>query len=439
MQAIRRNTALAIFLVAVMAVSCTSIARELGKHRLPNGITVITEPAEWNRIVAVSVVVGAGSKHDPPKLRGLAALTNGLLIEGTTTMAPLEMAELLDSSGVKIGTEITEDYAEVHATAIDSHIDVALEVLADILVSPAFDAARLLEAQGRAHERLEWEVSDPYSRNFRTVAEMLFGKHPYAFPVAGTTDGIDRVTRGDVVRFHSERYVAGNTVISVVGRFSEEHVLERLGELLSEYPEGRPRGVVLPPVERAGPQKKLLHRDTPESYIAVGFLAPSIREEDYASLRVANEILGDGEWSRLGTTLGATGAAFVNRYGSVFFAGQEHSAVVVYASTDDVTETVGIVTDEIAKLRDERVSEDELEVAKNRLAGRLLIKGQSNLVRAARYAVYELAGLGAEHGDEYLEEVARVGADDVLEAAQQYLDGPATVIVRPGKPSRKGI
>jgi predicted Zn-dependent peptidase len=97
-------------------------------------------------------------------------------------MALLEMAELLDSSGVRIGTEITEDYAEVHATAIDTHVDVALEVLADILVHPAFDATRLLEAQGRAHERLEYETSDPYSRNFRTVAEMLFEKHPYAFP-----------------------------------------------------------------------------------------------------------------------------------------------------------------------------------------------------------------------------------------------------------------
>ena len=82
MKAIRRNTPLAVLLIAAMAFSTTSLATELGKHRLPNGITVITEPAEWNRIVAVSVVVGAGAKHDPPKLRGLASLTNGLLIEG---------------------------------------------------------------------------------------------------------------------------------------------------------------------------------------------------------------------------------------------------------------------------------------------------------------------------------------------------------------------
>jgi zinc protease len=154
---------------------------------------------------------------------------------------------------------------------------------------------------------------------------------------------------------------------------------------------------------------------------------------------VANEILGDGEWSRLATSFGAPGAAFANRYGSVYFAGQEHGALMAYASTDDVEQTIAILTDEIERLRTEPVSADELEVAKNRLAGRLLIKGQSNLVRAARYAVYELAGLGAGYGDQYLEEVARVDADDVLEAAREYLEGPATVIVRPGKPSRKGI
>jgi predicted Zn-dependent peptidase len=439
MHKIDRHTVVAVILITALILTGPSAARELGKHRLPNGITVITEPAEWNRIVAVSVVVGAGSKHDPPKLQGLAAVTNALLAEGTTTMRPLEMAELLDSSGVRIGTEITEDYAEVHAEAIDRHVDVALEVLADILVNPSFEAARLLEAQQRAHERLEWEESDPYGRNFRTAAEMLFEKHPYAVPVAGTADGIDRITRGDVVRFHSKRYVAGNTVISVVGRFSEQHVIERLSELLAEYPEGQPRRAALPTVERGAPQKTLLYRDTHESYITLGFLAPSLRADDYAAMRVANEILGDGEWSRLGTTLGAPGGAFATRYGSAFFAGQEHGAIMVYASTDDVEETIAVIASEISKLSTERVTDDELEVAKNRLSGRVLIKGQSNLVRAARYAVYELAGLGAEYGDEYLEEVARVDADDVLEATQEFLDGAATVIVRPGKPSRKGI
>lgn len=439
MLTIGRNSTLTLLLVAVMAVTCTSPARELGKHRLPNGITVITEPAEWNRIVAVSVVVGAGSKHDPLKLRGLAALTNGLLTEGTTAMAPLEMAELLDGSGVTIGTEVTEDYAEVHATAIDRHVDVALEVLADVLVHPAFDAARILEAQGHAHDQLEYESSDPFTRNFRMASEMLFGKHPYAFPVAGTPDGIDRISRRDVAAFHSTWYVAGNTVVSVVGKFSEDHVIDRLGELLSEYPEGSPKSMALPQVEPASRRTKILYRDTPESYVTIGFLAPAIGAEDYASLRVADEILGDGEWSRLGTTLGAPDAAFANHYGSVYFSGQEHSALMVYASTDDVERTMEILTDEVAKLRTEPVSEEELEVARNRLAGRLLIQGQSNLVRAARYGAYELAGLGAEYGDQYLKEVARVGAGDVLDAAREYLDEPATVIVRPGKPPRKGI
>jgi zinc protease len=196
---------------------------------------------------------------------------------------------------------------------------------------------------------------------------------------------------------------------------------------------------VLPRVERTAPQNKILFMDTPESYIAMGFLGPPMKSDDYPVIRVANEILGEGEWSRLGSTLGDPSAGFVNRYGSVCLCGQEHSAVMVYASTDDVEETIRIVNDEVAKLKAEPVSDDEIEVAKNRLAGSLLIEGQRNLVRAARYAVYELAGLGADYGDEYLEEVARVDAGDVLRAAQEYFEGPVTVIVRPGKRARKGI
>ncbi|MFH1866001.1 MAG: pitrilysin family protein [Candidatus Eisenbacteria bacterium] len=430
----RGQTRVFVMLVAAaLLLALPASGGEVGKHRLSNGVTVLTMPGEWNRIVAISVMVDAGSKHDPPKLPGLANLTNSMLVQGTTTRTAPELAELMDSAGLSMGVETTRDYATVHITAIDSQFDLALEVIADILQRPAFDETRLLEAQRIVHERIELRQDDPFTTPLNRVSELVYGDHPYAHYPLGEIKGIERITAQHLVTFHTNRYVGGSTVVSIVGNFPEKHALKLLSQLLSDYPGRQVSPTVFPPVSMKEARTVKVFKDVSESYITMGFVAPSAADPDFAAMAVLDALMGLGSGSRLAAALGENGAGLSDIMGSFCRSGQDVSEFVIYASAEDADGAVGVIEDEIERLSTEPVPDQELLTAKNRLVGRHVISGQTNLVRAARLASYELAGLGFDFADSFLTAVNRVDKDDVQRVASEWLRKPATVIVRPGK------
>ena len=422
-------TMVAVALLAALPAQGGSV----GRHRLPNGVTVLTMPGEWNRIVAISVMVDAGSKHDPPKLPGLANLTNSMLIQGTIARTAPELAELMDSAGLRMGVETTRDYATVHVTAIDSQFDVALEVIADVLQRPAFDETRLLEGQRIVHESIETRQDDPFSTPLIRVAELIYDDHPYAHDPEGTVKGIERITASHLVKFHTNRYVGGSTVISIVGNFPEKHALKRLTELLSDYPDRQASPVDLPPVSMEEAETARVFKDVDESYLAMGFVAPGAGDPDFAAFAVLDALVGVGSGSRVVEALGENGAGLSDVTGAFCRCGQDVSMFVIYASTEDADGVIDVIESEIERLSTEPVPDEELRTARNRLVGRHVIHGQTNLVRAARLASYELAGLGFDFADSLLAAVNRVDKDDILRVASEWLRKPATVIVQPGE------
>ena len=422
-----------MMIAAALLAAQPASGGNVGRYRLPNGVTVLTMPGEWNRIVAISVMVDAGSKHDPAKLPGLANLTNSMLLQGTTTRTAPELAELVDSAGLSMGVETSRDNATVYVTAIDSEFELALEVIADVLQRPAFDESRLLEAQRIAQESIAQRLEDPFSAPLTRVAELIYNDHPYAHEPGGTVKGIERITAAHLVKFHTGRYVGGSTVISIVGNFPEKLALRRLTELLSGYPDRQATPTDFPPVSMEEAETATVFKDVDESYIVMGFVGPPASDPDFAAFEVLDALIGLGSGSRLVAALGENGAGLSDVTGTLCRCGQEVSTFVLYTSTEDADGAIDVIESEIERLSTEPVPDEELRTARNRLVGRHVIYGQTNLVRAARLASYELAGLGFDFADSFLTAVNRVDKDDILRVASEWLRKPATVVVQPGE------
>jgi zinc protease len=431
-------------LLGVLSSAClvTPVAGAPGdvrEDRLPNGLTVLTMPNAWNRIVAVSILVDAGSKYDPAGTKGLAKITNDLLVRGTSNMAEQGIAEIIDASGIQLGTSTTEDFAEVHVTAIDSQWQLALRILADVLTNPSFDTKGFLDVQRRALAALSGDAEDALRRSNARANELLFGEHPYAFPVIGTAAGIERVTRGDVARFYAGRYRASDTVIAIVGNFARDDALKLAKELFSKYPSGRPPEASFPVPESREPSACESYKDVPTGHVQVAYLAPRAGSDDYAAARVLAAILGDGAASRLYSELVGEGDGIAEAAGSLYPLRVEQGSIVLYATAVDVDRALKIINREVERLKTEPVTTEELERARNRLAGRVAALGQRNVEQAARLAWNQLSGLGPGYTDAYLKALKRVDGVDVRQAAARYLVNPVTVVVRPGRPSRTGI
>ncbi len=436
----RPHTRLMVALVAlavIAALATTCYASEAHKSRLSNGVTVITKPAPWNRVVAIAVAVEAGSKYDPPKLAGLANLTSEMLIEGTEDMDLNELAELADAHGIVVRTFATVDFAGFHVACIDENLDVALELAAEVLSRPAFDETRLLRVQERILDGIDAGSDDSTTRNYQQLYEQLFEGHPYGRPVAGTAKTVERIDREHVKKFYASHYRGESTVISIVGDFSEKKAIDSLGRLLKDYPGGRSARSDIPEVklgEELGSDE--LFMDVERSRLSLGFLTPSAPHKDYASLRVLTSILGGNATSRLNVALGSEGADLAGSVDAFCFCAQDVSAIVVTAATPDVDAALDVILDEVETLRSEPVSEKELRAARNMVSGSVAVRSQTNLTRALRLSLDYLSTGRVDALDTYLEQVNRVSRDDILRVAREYLVYPAVAAVRPGRSAR---
>jgi predicted Zn-dependent peptidase len=202
---------------------------------------------------------------------------------------------------------------------------------------------------------------------------------------------------------------------------------------MTDYPDRVAPPAELPTVSLEEPVSAKVFKDVDESYIAMGFVAPAADDPDFAAFEVLDSIIGLGAGSRLSEALGENGAGLTDVSGAFCRCGQDVSEFVIYASASDAEATLDVIEDEVEALSSELVSDEELKTARNRLIGRHVIQGQTNLVRAARLSSYELAGLGFEFGDAFIEAVNRVDKDDILRVASEWLRNPATVVVQPGK------
>lgn len=424
---------------SLLAVSAAASADEVIRHRLDNGLTVLLAPNSWNRIVSVSVMIDAGSKHDPPGREGLAYLTSQMLLAGTKEMTGPELADLIDAAGAEVGTVAREDFAEIHATVTDAHFEQALAVIAEALVHPTFDRAALLDEQRKAQALIERELDDNFSRAYRKLNDLRFGLHPYAHAPGGTQDGIASASRDDILRLYQARYAGGSTVICVVGSFDPTATLRRIEELFDAYPSHSVADPRFPDVGAPPKDRLELYRAAKQGYIVGSFVGPAYGTDDFAVANVLCTILGDGTGSRLYSSLGPAGAGVADVVGSYPVGLLEGGQIVIYAASGKVDLSLGIIERIVGELRTEPVGQEELDRAKSRLHGKLAIEGQRNLKRARSMAHSELAGLGHDFLETHMRRIDRVDADDVLRVAEKYLARPVTVILRPGQEKKSGI
>jgi predicted Zn-dependent peptidase len=433
------RTALAVVLAVTLLGACRPApAGEVVKRRLGNGVTLIVVPSPWNKVAAVSVIVDAGSKYDPPELRGLARVTNEFLISGTTTMPRAELEDLIDSRGIKLGTYTTEDFAEVYVASTVDQFDAALDVISALMAQPAFDTHELPRAQRQAFDEYERSQNDPFESCYAKLNELLFGDHPYGFPAHGTKEGVSATTRDDVLRFYTERYRGGNIVVAAVGDFPADEAMRKLGERFAGCASGRAAGRAFPISAPTEPVQFEFHRDVAQGYVTVGFAVPPMGSDDCAAVRVLGSVLGEGKAAtgRVQEALLAGDAGAADMAGAFCPERIEQGRMVLFASTPDLNAAVEALTRVVERVRTEPVPGKELAQAKDRLVGQVILSGQANLERARRLATGEIARLGLGFTDEFLRKIEAEDAVDVQRAAAKYLTNPVTVILRPGRVSR---
>ncbi|HSP96547.1 MAG TPA: pitrilysin family protein [Candidatus Dormibacteraeota bacterium] len=420
-------------------LAAAALGPQATQETLPNGAVLLVSEQRNLPLVLIRVVLDAGSRRDPMGKGGLANLTAHLVTEGTTTRSAQQIKDQIDFIGASLDADADQDYAVLSLQVLRKDLDTGLDLLADILLHPAFKADELTRQRESVLATLRGQDDDPTTVAQKAFQRTLFGDTPYGHPVDGTPASVAPLSRADVQHFYASYYRPAGAAVVVVGDISTDEVRPALMRALAAWDGTPPPPFVYPPFTPPAAQTVRIDRPVTQAGIVLGDLGVARDNPDYETIAVMNYILGGGGFSsRLMDNI-RTQAGLAYSVGSFFAAGKSPGPfeIVMQTKNASIADAVARAHQEVDRIRDEAVTDDELQEAKRYLTGSYPLRLDSNAKIADFIAQTWFYGLGLNYADVYIARVNAVTGDDVSRVARQYLhpDRFIEVVVTAGETS----
>jgi zinc protease len=398
-------------------------------------VRLITAPVTKLPLATVLVLVNAGSTNEPRGKEGVAALTAAALLEGTTRFGGAELAEKFEQLGTSLESGADWDSAFLKITVLSSKLEEATKLLGDAISSPIFPEREIerLKAE-RLAEILQLET-EPRGLADEKFSEFLYDDESrYSRPDEGSIVSVGSLARGDVDQFYRSNYNSGGTTVIIAGDISSENAKNLVIEAFGKWPNGSSQDQPLS--GKARRNRKSTHivnkPDAPQSELRVGHVGLPRKHPDFFPTLVMNAVLGGLFGSRINLNLRE---AHGYTYGASSFYDWRRGPgpfVVSTAVESEVTApALREILMEIDRIRDERISAEELSLARDYLEGVFPIRYETTAAIASALATLAIYDLNPDYYDSYRANVHNVSEDAVLRAAKTHLhpDLLQTVIV----------
>ena len=388
----------------------------MAKHELSElatGERVISERVPGVRSVALGFWIGAGSRDEPHERAGVSHFIEHLLFKGSSRYSAQEIAELFDELGGELNAATSRETTVVYARVPDDRLEVALDVMADMLYRPSF--ADVDSEREVVLEEIAMVEDTPHDLVHDLAGEAVFGSHPLGRPVIGRAEVISTVSRRALAAYHRRAYVGGRIVLAAAGNVRHEHLVE----VLDGHRNGSvPTGLGLGPRKRVrrvlAPQLRFLRKDTEQYHVCLG--APGITRTDERrfAASVLDAIVGGSASSRLFQEIREKrGMAYsVYTYASQY---SDSGQVGLYVGTreDNLATCLEIAISELADVAAGNVRPAELARAQENLKGRLLLSLESTSNRMTRLGKATVTDTPLLEIDEVVRRLEAVTSDEV--------------------------
>lgn len=400
---------------------------------LDNGLRVVVIANERVPLVSFRLAFSAGDVNDPFGFTGLTSAMASQLTEGTENYSSLQLAEKIERLGASISSSASDDFTIVAASALSLYSSEILHLLAEVVLLPTFPEEELDLYRRNTVEHLKFQRSQPGFLAGEQAARLIYGKHPYA-TVSPSAADIEKLDRAKLVSFHAESFIPNNAIMIVVGDVNTDEFLVELNELFGDWQQGiKPAAEFGAPAKRDSRSLTIVDRPgSAQSNIVISNLGVKRVDPDYFPLIVMNQVLGAGASSRVFMNLreekGYTYGAYT-RLDTKKLAGDfEATAEVRTAVTGDSLKEFFY---ELARIRDEKVADEELIDAKNFLTGVFPLRAETQEGLTNLIVNQYLYDLPEDYLQTYRDNVNAVTADDVQRIANKHVrpDEVAIVIV----------
>jgi len=403
------------------------------KTVLPSGLRVITESVSNFRSVSLGLWVGVGSRDEPEQLAGAAHFLEHLLFKGTSKRTAMEISAALDSVGGDLNAFTSKEYTCFYARVLDENLDIAVDVLTDILSDPLIRAEDVESERKVITEEISMHEDEPSEVAHERFFREMFATDSLGRPVIGTRETVGSMSREDIRGFYSKWYRPENTVVVAAGNVDHDELVasvakqfESAGWLGEPKPATKPR--VSDPASASIGAVNVINRPTEQAHLVFG--APGIDhlDERRYALGVMNAALGGGMSSRLFQEVREKrGLAYAVYSFAQQFSGSGLFGVYAGTVPSRAAELAEVVRDELQAVAKSGLSQEEIDRGKGQVKGGLVLGLEETSARMTRFGKTELTTGEHLSVSEVLSKVAAVDKDQIGELGETMLSHPLSV------------
>jgi len=416
---------------------------DVRRHHLENGLRVAAIPIPGLLSAAVLLAIEAGQWFEPLGRPGVGRLCALTMLRGTTTRDAKTWADALDGIGAAARLDVGSHAATFSAQSLGSDLDVLLELMADAVMHPAFAQNEVELVRQQTVAQIEEDA-----RNTRAVAEsawreLVYPKgHPFRARPIGDVDVVRAASADDLREHHRRAIHPDGAVLVVAGGVDPQQVFDASAKAFSSWRAGGSRE------ERKVPDARLASTvrrievvpDKTQSDVVLGWPGLPRTDPRFVAARVTNMVFAaDTFASRAGHVvrdeLGLAYYVFSTIGGSL---GQSPWVVRMGVNPINVERAVSTTLEELRKIVDGKVAEEDLELAQDKLVGELDVARESPAGVASLLLEGEVFNLGPDYAERYPRELRAVTLEQVVQIARTFLppERYALAIAGPPLPER---
>ncbi|NLT49430.1 MAG: insulinase family protein [Ignavibacteria bacterium] len=393
----------------------------INKTILPSGIKVITEKLPHVKSFSLGFWFNVGSVDENEEYNGISHFIEHMLFKGTKKRSAKKIAENIESLGGYLNAFTSKEHTCYYGRGLEGHTKKTFEVLADMILNSVFNENEIRKEAAVIVDELNDIEDSPEELIFDKFEAETYKGNSLAFPIIGTEKNILAFTRDDFIDYLIKHYNFSNLSIVASGAVEHEEII-RLTEKYFNSPKSFP-SVQRPLLNFSQWENRFVYKDIQQSHIITGTITSGYKERDRVIVNLLSHILGEGSSSRLFQSVREkNGIAYqINTFLNSYY---DCSTFGVYFSTNDkmVNKASGLIKSELEKIKEKKVSEKELNRAKEYLKGSILMGMESTSNRMIRIAQSELYLGRNKTVAESIEEIHSVTADDIHLSANSLFD-----------------
>ena len=408
------------------------------KHTFNNGVQVIAEKFDTVQSVSIGFFLKSGVLYEAEHTQGVSHFIEHMLFKGTIERSAKQIAREFDRIGGYLNAFTAKDYCCFYARVVKDKIDVAIDVLSDMIKNATFVEEEFERERKVILEEIKMYEDSPDEIIHELLGQNLWRNSKLGKPILGTSKSVANMNRDEVFEVFKNQYVSKNIIVCAAGNFDWEHLKDAIGDKLGDLRPGNLEAQIITPDPAY--EASIYQKDIEQVHLTIGAPGVAFADSRRYPLTILNASFGGGMSSRLFQEIREKrGLAYtVYSYHTSF---RNSGLFGIYAGTSmqHLQDVLELCFAELKKLSQDGLTETEISETKDQLKGNMLIALESTTNRMNRLATEFLYGVTPKTPELSIEPYMKVTSNDIIEAVREILDEKRMAITMVAPDLKAGV